>query len=80
VDFQPTSSKGGENYGWTHFEGPERMMSNCAPPSSYSGPIASYHHGDACAIAGGYVYRGKASPALPGVYVCGDWRSARIWG
>jgi glucose/arabinose dehydrogenase len=81
IDFQPASSKGGENYGWSQFEGPQCMVSNCAPLTSYSGPITSYRHGgDVCAIAGGYVYRGKQSPALQGIYVYGDWCSGRIWG
>jgi glucose/arabinose dehydrogenase len=81
IDFQPAASKGGENYGWSQFEGPQCMASNCTQPASYSGPITSYHHGgDVCAIAGGYVYRGKLSPALQGIYVYGDWCSGRIWG
>jgi glucose/arabinose dehydrogenase len=81
VDFQPATSKGGENYGWSQFEGPQCMASNCTQLASYSGPITSYHHGgDVCAIAGGYVYRGKPSPALQGIYVYGDWCSGRIWG
>jgi glucose/arabinose dehydrogenase len=81
IDFQPAASKGGENYGWNQFEGPQCMASNCAPPASYSGPIAAYHHGgEVCAIAGGYVYRGKQSPALQGIYFYGDWCSGRIWG
>jgi len=71
VDFQPATSKGGENYGWSQFEGPQCMASNCTQPASYSGPITSYHHGgDVCAIAGGYVYRGKLSPALQGIFRC----------
>jgi glucose/arabinose dehydrogenase len=81
IDVQPASSMGGENYGWSQFEGPQCMVSNCTPPASYSGPITSYHHGgDVCAIAGGYVYRGEQSPALEGIYVYGDWCSGRIWG
>jgi glucose/arabinose dehydrogenase len=80
VDFQPASSKGGENYGWSLLEGPECAGSSCAPPG-YVAPIAYYRHGgDVCALAGGYVYRGKASPALRGIYVYGDWCSGRIFG
>jgi glucose/arabinose dehydrogenase len=81
VDFQLAASKGGENYGWSQFEGPQCMAPNCTQPASYSGPITSYRHGgDVCAIAGGYVYRGKQSPSLQGIYVYGDWCSGRIWG
>ena len=56
------------------------MRSTCKIPD-YIGPITAYHHGgDVCAIAGGYVYRGKVSPALQGIYFYGDWCSGRIWG
>jgi glucose/arabinose dehydrogenase len=80
IDFQPASSKGGENYGWDVYEGPLCARSRCSLPA-YVAPITYYRHGgDVCAIAGGYVYRGKLSPALQGIYVYGDWCSGRIWG
>jgi hypothetical protein len=44
-------------------------------------PVLEYPHtpagGDA--IAGGFVYRGKAVPALQGKYVFGDISTGRIW-
>ncbi len=44
-------------------------------------PVLQYGHdpsgGDA--IAGGYVYRGKAIPALQGKYVLGDTSTGRLW-
>jgi hypothetical protein len=44
-------------------------------------PVLQYGHdaagGDA--IAGGYVYRGKAVPALQGKYVFGDTTTGRLW-
>ena len=44
-------------------------------------PVIQYPHtaagGDA--IAGGFVYRGKALPALQGKYVFGDISTGRIW-
>ena len=44
-------------------------------------PVLEYGHdasgGDA--IAGGFVYRGKAIPALRGKYVLGDTSTGRLW-
>ena len=44
-------------------------------------PVIEYPHtvagGDA--IAGGFVYRGKALPALRGKYILGDISTGRIW-
>lgn len=42
-------------------------------------PIAEYSHSEGNAIIGGYVYRGKAIPALKGLYVFGDFGSGQIW-
>ena len=76
VSFQAASSSGGENYGWRTMEG-----SRCHAPSvgcSTTGltlPIHEYGHGVGCSIAGGYVYRGTAFPALQGRYVFGDYCS-----
>jgi hypothetical protein len=45
-------------------------------------PLYMYKHtqagGDNC-IIGGFVYRGKALPALAGHYLFGDYVSGRIW-
>lgn len=72
--------KGG-NYGWNVMEGPACFT----PPSGcvmtgLQMPIASYNHslGD-CSITGGYVYRGRASPALSGRYLFGDFCTGRLW-
>ncbi|MBV9494514.1 MAG: PQQ-dependent sugar dehydrogenase [Acidobacteria bacterium] len=82
VDFQPASSKGGENYGWRVKEG-----LHCYPPSLETclsdsvQPILEYTHvtGD-CSITGGYRYRGTKSPNMLGVYFYGDYCSGKIWG
>lgn len=37
-------------------------------------PVAQYDHRDGVSIIGGFVYRGKAIPALQGLYVLGDWQ------
>lgn len=66
------------NFGWNIMEG-----LHCYEPSSgcdMSGltlPVLEYSHDDGCSIAGGYVYRGSAIPALQGTYfygdLCGTW-------
>ncbi len=75
VDFQPASSKGGENYGWNKWEGmhcyPESAQCD---PTGFVMPIGEYAHrsGD-CSITGGYVYRGKEQPALTDAYIFADY-------
>ena len=42
-------------------------------------PLAFYSHLDGDAIAGGFVYRGQAIPALQGKFVFGDITNARLF-
>jgi glucose/sorbosone dehydrogenase len=44
-------------------------------------PVIAYRHapGGGDAIAGGFVYRGRAVPALRGKYIFGDISTGRIW-
>ena len=70
----------GGNYGWNRLEGRDCFE----PPSGCSSagtvlPVASYRHGQGCAITGGVVYRGTAIPQLQGHYIYGDVCSGRIW-
>ena len=76
--------KGG-NYGWSAREGmldfkPERKNGELIYP------IKDYPRQDSkggflgVSITGGYVYRGKAIPALQGVYLYADYVSGRLWG
>ena len=60
-----------------HQLGLERARGIPRVPRSGAGrardPLLETKHSDGnCAIVGGYVYRGKAIPALDGVYVFGD--------
>jgi len=62
----------GKNYGWSAREGkhdykPERAV------GPLTEPIKDYPHPYGRCIIGGYVYRGKAIPALQGLYVYGDY-------
>lgn len=78
VDFQPSASKGGINYGWPVWEAthPYRGGATAGPDTK---PIAEYSHaGGRCSVTGGYVYRGTKIPALAGFYVFGDYCSGGL--
>jgi uncharacterized protein (TIGR03437 family) len=80
VDFQPASSKGGENYGWRRTEGLE-----CYPPGStcdragITMPILEYGRTLGQSVTGGFVYRGSRYPALRGFYLYGDFGTGNLW-
>jgi glucose/arabinose dehydrogenase len=92
IDWQPASSKGGENYGWKH-----NQASKCHPmlgaddkcPIVGVLPVAEYPHQEpypgaaklkddwGCSVTG----LGVANYAdMNGVYIAGDWCSGRVWG
>jgi glucose/arabinose dehydrogenase len=81
VDIHPADTPGGQNYGWNVYEG---SICHQPPDTGYcemgglTHPVATYDHGEDCAIIGGYVYRGAAIPALVGTYVLGDICSGQI--
>jgi uncharacterized protein (TIGR03437 family) len=81
INFQPASSRGGENYGWRTMEGLQ-----CFNPSSGCNregltlPVHEYPRSQGVSITGGFVYRGSRFPALRGVYLYADFGSGRIWG
>lgn len=72
----------GGNFGWPIVEG-----NACFTPATGCNttglrtPLVAYRHvGGRCAITGGYVYRGRAIPALVGSYVYGDFCTGEIFG
>ena len=86
IDFQPVSSRGGENYGWKVMEGTLCSSSSSCPASTpacgsnaYTLPVLEYSHDAACSVTGGYVYRGGSLPQLRGSYIFGDLCSGAIW-
>lgn len=81
INFQPSSSTGGENYGWRILEGSLCFNPSvgCVPPQNYSPPVAEYDHNQGCSVTGGVVYRGNRSPFMQGTYFYGDFCSGRIW-
>jgi uncharacterized protein (TIGR03437 family) len=80
VNFQPASSRGGENYGWRRME-----ASQCYPPGSSCDrtgltlPVAEYTRSQGVSITGGFVYRGSRYPALRGFYLYADFGTGNIW-
>lgn len=81
IDFQPASSKGGENYGWNIFEGFNTFKaSENSDLSKLTMPILEYSHDQGCSVTGGYVYRGSKFKKLDGTYLYADFCSGKIWG
>jgi hypothetical protein len=80
VDFHRAGDAGGKNFGWRVFEGSIRTpgISDTAP-SNAIGPVYDYTHAVGQAIIGGYVYRGRATGELAGLYIFGDEVSGRVW-
>ena len=83
IDFQPASSTGGENYGWSAYEGTHMYNEDRLPgATNHTPPIFEYPHRPSMenptplrsgrSIVGGFVYRGDAIPALRGWYLFGD--------
>ncbi|MGW2228470.1 PQQ-dependent sugar dehydrogenase [Streptomyces formicae] len=83
IDWAPASSDGGENYGWSQMEGNHPFREG-TEPANHVPPVHEYDRtGLGCSVTGGFVYRGKAVPALRGQYVYSDYcdgtiRSLRI--
>lgn len=71
----------GRNYGWNVMEGVScyRPANGCSR-EGLTLPVADYaQDGGGCSVTGGYVYRGKALPALRGWYVYADFCSGAAW-
>ena len=82
VNYQPASSKGGENYGWPDWDAFELNVNTgqySVPFVMTSAPVFVYSHEHGIAITAGYVYRGDAIEDLYGVFLFGDFGSGRIW-
>jgi len=79
VSFQPSTSTGGENYGWSCREGTSVKNFNLCIPGPLTDPVFEYGRGDGYSITGGFVYRGAAFPALVGQYVVADYGSGNFW-
>jgi glucose/arabinose dehydrogenase len=71
----------GANLGWPLLEGRQCVEPmTCDAGGPFVEPIAEYPHGAAGAsVTGGFVYRGRALPALAGHYVFGDFMTGEIF-
>ncbi len=80
VNLQAASSAGGENYGWSEWEGHYPYRPGAATLAGKTFPVIEYaHSGLVCAVTGGFVYRGSAIPALAGSYVYADYCTGQVW-
>lgn len=72
----------GHNYGWSTFEGTHPFKRNrplAGPTPRLTPPIIELPHSEARSVIGGFVYRGKALPALFDHYVFGDYATGAVW-
>lgn len=70
----------GGNYGWNIREGAHCYRASECRTEGLIDPVAEYSHDEGCSVTGGYVYRGKAIPALEGAYLYADYCSGLLWG
>jgi glucose/arabinose dehydrogenase len=70
IDFARAGASG-INWGWSAREG-FHAYKGARPPGARDPIVEGAHSAGWCAIVGGYVYRGRAIPALDGVYLYGD--------
>jgi len=82
----------GGNYGWSVREGAHHYKPG-PEGAKYVEPVIEYphrpnlqaeaifpDHSIGLCVIGGYVYHGKQSPALEGIYIYGDYNLGTFWG
>jgi quinoprotein glucose dehydrogenase len=82
----------GGNYGWSVREGAHHFKPG-PRGATYDEPVIEYPHQNrfqkdamfpdhqiGLCVIGGYVYHGKKSPSLEGVYIYGDYNLGEFWG
>jgi glucose/arabinose dehydrogenase len=81
VNRQPGGTPGGRNFGWPVLEGSICWNAATCDRRGLEPAILEYntYDGGNCAIIGGYVYRGRRSPLLDGVYLFGDFCGGRVY-
>lgn len=79
IDYLPAGAKPGNNFGWPFMEGDACYRTACDTAGLVT-PLYEYGHSPACAVTGGYVYRGMASPDLAGIYFFGDYCAGWVRG
>lgn len=66
------------NFGWNVMEGAHCYARRDCDPTPFVPPLLEYDHDEGCSITGGYVYRGRALPALAGAYFYADYCTALV--
>ena len=77
VDYVPAERACGNNFGWSAFEGTNRLNEDQTAPNEVP-PILTYGRDEGCSVTGGYVVRDRALPALFGRYVYGDFCAGEL--
>ncbi|WP_373377106.1 sorbosone dehydrogenase family protein [Cupriavidus nantongensis] len=78
VNVAPSTSAG-LNYGWDMTEGTACVDAAACDKTGLTMPVFEYgREAGGCAIVGGYVYRGSASPALQGRYFYSDLCTGKL--
>jgi glucose/arabinose dehydrogenase len=72
IDYVPAERACGNNFGWSAFEGTNRLNEDQTAPNAVA-PILTYGRDEGCSVTGGYVVRDRSLPALFGRYVYGDF-------
>ncbi|HVV87785.1 MAG TPA: PQQ-dependent sugar dehydrogenase, partial [Kofleriaceae bacterium] len=68
----------GHDFGWNVVEGRHCFHAERCDRSGFTPPVADYGHDAGCSVTGGFVYRGKALPALTGRYFYADFCTAFV--
>jgi glucose/arabinose dehydrogenase len=78
IDVEPAGSGGGRNYGWNVLEGTHPYAGGST--DGMTPPVYEYANdeGGACAVTGGYVYRGTDIAELDGWYVFADYCAGHL--
>jgi glucose/arabinose dehydrogenase len=80
IDYLPRARLGGlTNFGWDVYEGRASFEQKALGPGRLVQPIVVLPNPPHASVIGGYVYRGRALPALRGRYFYGDFYAGRIY-
>jgi glucose/arabinose dehydrogenase len=77
IDYVPAERTCGNNFGWSAFEGTDRLNTDQNAPNAVA-PILTYGRDEGCSVTGGYVVRDRSLPALYGRYVYGDFCAGEL--
>lgn len=77
IDYVPASRVCGHNFGWSAFEGTNRLNVDQNAPNAVA-PILTYGRDDGCSVTGGYVVRDRSLAVLFGRYIYGDFCAGEL--